>query len=236
MSTLPKIKLPEYEHFLVGLGRTVKFRPFTNQEQKILLMAKEESEKDKNAIIRSVEQIINNCILDDDINIKNLTTFDIEDIFLRIRSKSVGETVTVKYSHDYEDSEGIKKTAFASVDINLDDVKVNTHSSHSKLIKLSDEFSLQMRYPTFEMTETVKDDEDLAISCIECIIHGDDVYNLNDFSKDEIMEFYDSMDTRGLLKIKEFFDTMPSLSHTVELDFGIKKQEVTLRGLNDFFT
>ena len=85
-----------------GIDKKIKFRPYTNREQKILLIAKEEGLDDRERVLEAVIQVLNNCIVDN-IDVMSLSTFDIEDLFIRIRAKSVGEIITIKRSYNYED-------------------------------------------------------------------------------------------------------------------------------------
>ena len=101
---LPKIKHPTYKITIPSNEKEVNFRPFTVQEEKLLLMAKN-SEKTED-IINTVKQVIQNCIIEP-IEIEKLAIFDIEYIFIKLRSKSVGEIVELDYT-DPEDGENIK--------------------------------------------------------------------------------------------------------------------------------
>lgn len=235
---LPKIQHTLYTHKLVGLGKEVKFRPFTNQEQKTLLLAKNAkgSDGEKDAIVNAVEQIISNCTLGK-VDAASLSTFDIEDLFLRIRAKSVGEVITVKYRYDYKDEEDRPKSRFIEAVINVDDIKVQVNPEHTKVIQITDDVGMTMRYPTFKMLKDIATEDDLPVLCIDTIFDKEEIHDRNSVTHQELEAFYDDIDTVGLLKIKKFFDTMPSLQHTVELDMGDgKKEEVTFKGLNDFFT
>ena len=130
---LPKLKHTLYTHYLVGLGKEIKFRAFTNQEQKSLLPAKQEKEN-KQAMTDAVKQIVEACTLGK-LNIDNLATFDLEDLFIRIRSKSVSEISNVRYRFDYEE-DGKPVSKFIDVAINLDEIKVRTNPEHTNKILL----------------------------------------------------------------------------------------------------
>lgn len=234
---LPKIKHTLYSHKLTGLGKEVKFRPFTNQEQKTLLLAKDAkgTDAEKTVVMDAVQQIINNCTLGK-VDGSTLSTFDIEDLFLRIRAKSVGEVIPVKYRYDYKDEEGRPKSRFIEASVNIDDIKVKVHPEHEKTIMVTDTVGVVMRYPTFSMIDGITEDSQLALACIDTIFDDKEVHDRNSVSKEELEEFYGDIDTAGMLKIKKFFDTMPSLQHTVTLDMGDgKKEDVTFKGLHDFF-
>lgn len=234
---LPKIQHTLYSHKLVGLGKEIKFRPFTNQEQKTLLLAKDAkgTADETNVVVNAIEQIISNCTLGK-IDGSTLSTFDIEDLFLRIRAKSVGEVINVQYRYDYRDAEDRPQSRFIKASINVDDIKVKTDPAHTNVIMVSDKIGMTMRYPTFTMMKDLKSEEDLPLECIDTIFDENEIHDRNSVTREELEAFYADIDTAGSLKIKQFFDTMPSLQHTIELDVGDgKMQTVTFKGLNDFF-
>lgn len=232
---LPKITHTLYEHKLVGLNKVVKFRPFTNAEQKILLMAKEE-EGSPRAAFNAMKQIIANCTMNQ-VNADKLSTFDVEDLFLRLRAKSVGEVISVKYRYDYHDEEGKKLSKFIDVSINLDDVKVVTKEEHTNKIELSDTLGIVMKYPTFDLLEGATSDEDIAVACIDYIYDKDEIHSASEQTKEDLFEFYDSIETPGILKIKTFFQTMPRVRHEVEIKLPNDQTEtVVFEGIEDFFS
>lgn len=234
---LPKIQHTLYSHTLTGLGKEVKFRPFTNQEQKTLLLAKDAkgSADENKTMVEALQQIISNCTLGK-VDGSTLSTFDIEDLFLRIRSRSVGEVIGVRYRYDYRDEEDKPKSRFIEASINVDDIKVKVHPEHTKIINLGNDIGLTMRYPTFKILAELKNEEDLPIACIDTIFDANEIHDRNSVTLEELQAFYDDIDTHGLNKIKQFFDTMPTLEHSIELDLGNGKTEiVTFKGLNDFF-
>ena len=90
---LPKVSTPTYELVLPSSGKKIKYRPFLVREEKILIMALES--EDVTQITNSVIDILNSCIMTKGIDITKLATFDIEYLFLNVRSKSVGETIDI---------------------------------------------------------------------------------------------------------------------------------------------
>ena len=93
--SLPKIKYPIFELTLPSNGETVNFRPFTVKEEKFLLISQEsQDQKDR---IRAMRQIVNNCCINLPKDIGLLPVFDLEYCFLKIRAKSVGNIVELKY-------------------------------------------------------------------------------------------------------------------------------------------
>ena len=83
---LPKLAVPEYECTLPVSGTKVSYRPFLVKEEKLLYIAMES--QDEKEMIKAVKNILKACT-----NVKkvdDLATFEIEYLFLRIRSKAVG--------------------------------------------------------------------------------------------------------------------------------------------------
>ena len=85
---LPKLTTPTYELEIPSTDEKIKFRPFLVKEEKILMMAMES--KKSADIVQAVKEIVEECTFNK-INISDMPMFDIEYIFLQIRSKSVGE-------------------------------------------------------------------------------------------------------------------------------------------------
>ena len=113
---LPKIATPTYELEVPSSKKKVKYRPFLVKEEKILIIAMES--EDSNQIANAVKNVISNCILTRGIKVEELSTFDIEYLFLNIRGKSVGEEVEVLVTCP-DDNETQVPTI-----INLDDIQV----------------------------------------------------------------------------------------------------------------
>jgi hypothetical protein len=228
---LPKIKHPTYRITIPSTQKEVNFRPFTVQEEKLLLMAKN-SEKTED-IINTVKQVIQNCIIEP-IDVEKLAIFDIEYIFIKLRSKSVGEIVDLDYN-DPETDENIK------FKINLDDIEVKRNDEHTNKFTLFENIGVVMRYPTLEEVKTVEDngkDEavfTMLIKCIDQIYDEETVYS--DYNEKELDEFINTLPMESMGAIQKFFETMPSVEHTVKLkNKKGETKEVVLKGINSFFT
>lgn len=238
---LPKISTPTYELEIPSNGKKIKYRPFLVKEEKILIMALES--EDMKQISSAIVQILNECILTKGIKISDLATFDIEYIFLNVRAKSVGETVEVNIICPDDEETEVK------TEIEIDNIKVQKNKNHSQIIKLNDELSMKMKYPSLEQfvennfefnTETNDVDKSLSMitSCIDMIYNQEESWSAVDSSKEELREFVDQMNTKQLKEIENFFTTMPKLSHTISVKNPKTKveSEVTLEGLASFFT
>ena len=236
---LPKISTPIYELEIPSLKKKIRYRPFLVKEEKILIIALES--EDSKAIANAVKNVISNCILSKGIKVDDLSTFDIEYLFLNIRGKSVGESVDVLITCPDDE------TTQVPVSINLDEINVEENPKHSRDIKLDDTLTLRMRYPS--MTEFIKnnfdsgdsvsvdDTFDLIVSCIDQIYSEEESWTASDSTKKELLEFVEQLSSKQFKEVEKFFDTMPKLSHTIKVKnpkTGVES-EVVLEGLSAFF-
>ena len=231
---LPKLSIPDYECVLPR-GQKVTYRPFLVREEKLLYLAMET--QDNKEMIKAVKEIIKNCT-----NLKkldDLATFDIEYLFLRIRGKSVGEVSEFKITCPDDEKTQV------DVEVNLDDVKVVIPKEHTTILKVTDEVTITMKYPSLDVfvknnlvdNPGVDDLFKLAASCTESIAEGEDVYEGKDSTTKELVEFYENMNSQQFALVQKFFETMPKLSHTIEV-FNPKTEvtsPIVLEGLASFF-
>ena len=234
---LPKISTPTYELTVPSTGKNIRYRPFLVKEEKILIIAMEsQSEKQ---ITQAVTDVLSNCILTKGVEVNNLSTFDIEFLFLNIRGKSVGETVDVMITCPDDDKTKVP------VQVNLDDIKVITNEDHTRDIPLDGNLTMRMKYPAmgefvknnFNADMQVNDTFDLVISCIEQVFSEEESWAASDCTKKELNEFLEQLDSNQFKKIEQFFETMPKLSHTIKVLNPKTKVEsdVVLEGLTAFF-
>ena len=233
---LPKVNTPTYELVVPSTDEKVKFRPFLVKEEKILLIAMEAQEQ--SGILNAVKDIVKSCTFDK-FDVRKAPIFDIEYIFLNIRAKSVGEVSTVNLRCP-DDNE-----TFVQTEIDLTKVNVQITKGHTNKIELTDEMGMILQYPTldsFTDSTTVINASnmlDVIASCVSQIYDkkGEDVYDAKDSTKQEIIDFLESLNSKQFLEIQKFFDTMPKLTHTVNIENPETKvkSDITLTGLNDFF-
>lgn len=230
---LPKIKSPVFEIVIPSINEPVDFRPFLVKEEKILLMAQTGNDRD---VVKAIKQIINNCCLNDDINVNNLSVVDLEYIFIKLRARSVNNIVTVNYT-DTEDSKDYK------FDINLDEVEVTKPKEVSNKIQVTDEVGIIMSYPNASIIDDMGEFEDemdvlnfFISKCMTQIYDENDVYVVSEYSEEELKDFIDSLDVKTFEKIREFFDASPKLNYTIEYKNSLgNDRKITLETLRDFF-
>jgi hypothetical protein len=232
---LPKLNVPIFELTLPISQRKIKFRPFLVKEEKILLIAQETG--DRNSLINALIQIVNNCILEDNVDVEELPMVELEYLFLQLRSKSVNNVQKISL----RDSEDEK---LYELDVNLDDVEINSGNQVDKKIQLSDDIGIIMKVPNvkrmlsienFTENETQNGIE-IFKACIDKIYDENNVYETSEYSKQELDEFVDTMSSKQFQQVQNYFTTLPKLSHTLKYTNSKgTKREFVLEGLADFF-
>ena len=236
---LPKISTPTYELELPSTEETILYRPFLVKEEKLLVIALES--EDTKQITTAIKTVIKNCIITKNIKVETLPTFDIEFLFLNIRGKSVGEQVDVNIICPDDNETNV------SISINLDDIKVQKNEEHTNKIKVDPTIMMEMKYPSLEQfiknnfdfnNQNAMDQSfDLIASCIDKIYTEDEVWSTSDVTKKEVTEFLESMNSSQFKDIEKFFETMPKLSHKIQITNPKTEveSEVVLEGLASFF-
>ena len=234
---LPILDLPTYELEVPSTKKTIRYRPFLVKEEKVLLLALE-GEDDK-AIEVAVKNLLKGCITSR-IKLENLSTFDLEYIFLKIRAASVGEVVEMEVTCLDDNETKIK------YNLDLNKVEVIFPEGHSNKIMLTEETGIVMRYPGFDrfvqnsvsgVDLSTDDIFDIIAESIDQIFQGDEVYDSSTTTKKEFREFVDSLTTQQFEKIQAFFETAPKLSHSFSVrnpNTGIEST-YTIEGLSNFF-
>ena len=239
---LPKINTPTHELVLPSNGKKIKYRPFLVREEKILVMAMES--EDMKQITTAIVDILNNCILTRGVKVEKLSTFDIEYLFLNVRSKSVGETVEVNVTCPDDGETQVQ------MEIDIDSIKVQKDKNHTNIVKLDDNLSMKLKYPSLnEFIENnfdassnsgkseVAQSLDMITSCIDMIYNEEESWSSTDSTKKELSEFIEQLNTKQFKDVEKFFTTMPKLSHTVKVKnpkTGVENK-VVLEGLASFF-
>jgi len=234
---LPTIVTPSYELTLPSNGKKIKYRPFLVKEEKILILAIESnSMKD---ISRAIKDVLKNCILTKGVKIDELPTFDIEYLFLNIRSRSVGESIDLVITCP-DDNETKVNTQ-----IYIDEIKVKKNKNHNPDIKLDDTYTMRLKYPSLDQFiddnfnfDLDRDNSfDIISSCIDMVFSDEEAWEAKDCTKKELLEFVERLNSSQFKEVETFFDTMPQLSHEIEVENPKTKvkSKVTLEGLASFF-
>ena len=231
---LPKLNTPEYELELPSTGEKIKFRPFLVKEQKLLMMAQES--EDETQLSNTVATIINSCT-NEKVNAEESPLFDIEYVFLQLRSKSVGETADIKVTCPDDNKTQV------DIKVKLDEVSVHMTDDHTNIIQITDNIKIIMKYPVLndmvssnKKTTEMENMFNILYKCIGEIHDEDTIYNRIDMTEKDIDEFIDNLNTKQFETLMNFFKTMPKLRHPITFTNPKtkKKNELILEGLDSF--
>lgn len=233
--SLPKISYPIID-IEISNEKKYKFRPLLVKDEKLLLMAKNTDSRID--IFNSILQIINNCSLNENLNVNKLSLFEIEYIFLKLRGFSIGNKIDVSYI----DGEDNQKYDFI---IDIDEVKIKYPEKEiSNVIEIKDKIGLTLKYPAAELylsdkMNEINDEEKieyLILNCVDKIFDEDNVYDAKLESPEELKRFIDELDILTFNKIQEFFANVPKMEHVIRYKNTLgNDRTITLRNLNDFF-
>ena len=229
---LPEIVTPTHELVVPSTKKKVKYRPFLVKEQKILIIAMESN--DEAQILEAIKNILKNCIISR-LKVDDLALFDIEYLFLQIRARSISEELKLSVTCP---DDGVTKV---DVSFLANDVEIDFPEGHNKIIKLGNDITLEMKYPDLEYFSSVNfseedvDPYDLVAKCIKRVYVGEE--DSGTFTFKEARNWVDTLTAAQFDKIQEFFNTMPSLKHTLDVRNPKTKVEnkIVIEGLVSFF-
>lgn len=202
----PKVDKPIYETEIPSSGRKVKYIPFSVKEEKIVLMANES--EDPIEIISAMKQLINNCVLDT-INVDELSIFDIEWLYIQLKSKASGSVINCVITDEGEEY---------PVRVNLlEDIVLVKPTNHTNTIILDEGkgIGVRLRYPSIstvlnmEKNDALQASFDIIYDCTELVFDQDSVYPVREEQKQEYMDFLDSLSLQQLELIINFFKQQP---------------------------
>lgn len=234
--SLPVLESPKYELTIPSTKKKLQYRPYLVKEEKILLLAMES--KDNGQIVRALLDVIESCTFNK-VKGEDLTVFDLEYIFVQIRSQSVGEGSDIKYPCDSCEKSN-------DIHINLSEVGVVGVSDKKKIIKLTDTVGITLKYPTMKDVKTITDNEKLSdsekalkmiISSIDTIYDAEKIYQSSEYTFDQLSNFVDSFNSKQFEELKTFVEDSPKLSHTKEFTCSScgHENKVVFEGLASFF-
>lgn len=228
--SLPKLETPTYEIVLPSTQEKILFRPFLVKEYKILLTA---LESDTTEINRIVSELVDACTFNK-LNMRELSSFDIEFLFLNMRAKSVGEIANLNLK-----CANCENTMDYELDITKASIKTN--EDHSNKIKITENVFLEMRYPKFEeMMEIYQNFNnekivEMLCSCIKGVYTKEEYFDT--YSKQELLDFVNSFSKDQFEKLETFFLTMPRVYQEIRktCDKCSHENVIMLEGLQNFF-
>lgn len=235
--SLPKIKHPTFDITIDLTSRKVKIRPMLVKEEKILLMAKQSDDRQEQ--LNAIRQVVTNCVVSE-IDCNQLSLFEIEYIFIKIRSLSISSKAKVAY----RDSEDDKVYSF---EVDLDKVQLIQKSDKpaSNVVNLDGSVVIVLKYPPislytqgnfFDLNDEQVFDAVVAGS-IDKIYDSQQTYDLSTTSEQELKEFIDQIPAEQYQQIQQFFNDIPTLDYKIDYTNSKgTKRTITLSTLDDFFT
>jgi hypothetical protein len=100
-----------------------------------------------------------------------------------------------------------------------------------------------MKYPKMDVITDSVGGEDIdsvismIASCIDYIYDDEKMYYAKDSTKEELVEFLETLQSKDLENIKQFFDTMPKMRKTLEFKCGKcnYEEKIDVEGIQNFF-
>lgn len=234
---LPILEAPKYSIRLPSTGKTIEYRPFLVKEEKILLIAQESDSSRE--MLSAMKDIVKACTFNK-VDPNELTSYDLEFLFLKLRSKSVGETATIKVKCE-------KCDTYVPVEVNLDEVEIPSVSSDPVNIMLNDTVGITMRHVRVRDLASLTDERkssadifiDSVIASIHSIFDANGVYLTDETKKDELVNFVQSLSRSHMKEIEKFIADTPKVQLKVKFACTNEEckheNEITLTGIKSFF-
>lgn len=222
---LPTVDAPRILVTLPVSGKKVKFRPFVNKEKKALLLSKETD--DWNSTVETLADVIESCTFGT-VDVRTIPLTDVAFLFVKMRVNAMGNLIPILTqckACDYE----------LQLNYNLDEAKV----SEGWIPELTiDNVTIKFRTPTLPDMEAIgKQDEKFVASLIEGIYTTEEVFDLSEYSIEDLIEWLDLLPDDGIKKLNAHLRTLPTLRQEVKYKCPkcSHEHEVKLEGLADFF-
>ena len=231
---LPVIDRPLFKVVVPIIEKEYTLRPYLMKEEKILLLAQQGN--DQKQIALAIKQVITNCVVGEQVDVDTLPNFVLEYLLLQLRISSVGSEINVAY----RDNEDDQRYEF---DIDLNDIELSIDPNHTDAIELNDTVGLLMKYPNLDIASSFNVDsseEELVLEmvrrCIDKVFTEEEVFDFSEYTFEEQEAFLDQLDRNQVEKIIEFFQTMPTLSYTINYKNSMDNdRSIEMRTLSDFF-
>jgi hypothetical protein len=226
-----------HELTVPSTGKTHNYRPYLVKEEKILLQAKESN--DDKLMMKSLTKLIEACV--ENINTNELTTFDVEYIFLTLRGKSSGETIDVGYKCSHCDASN-------DVQVDLNNIEIsNKAKKDNTIIQLTPDITLEMTYVKYNkminnMNHKKKKDETAEVfkmvrnAIVSVNTEEERVIFADELAQDQDA-FIDSLSSAQFQKITDFITNGPAVVYKDDITCTTCKEvfKIELRGMSSFF-
>lgn len=235
---LPKInEINTIEVQIPSSGTTIEMRPYyVKEERQLLNVARSEKSVD---LLMAIAKLISSCVNTPGFDANTLTSFDIEYLFLKLRSISVGENAEVRVKCSQDDCGHTNQ-----MEVDLSTVEVYTDPDHKSKIQITDNCVVEMAYPKpidfARMMDKAPNQEDMLYrsveACITKVYQDEQVFD--QFTESDVTEFVNSLTQDQFSKLLAFVTTMPVVRKevTIACEKCGRETSHTFEGMNDFFT
>lgn len=240
---LPRLNVPKYELIIPSTKEKVKYRPFLVKEEKIFLIALQEK-ANPSVLFNCIMDMVESCMFNK-VDVKNLTLYDLEYIFMQIRIKSKGNIVHLKFKCNNkiknDKDEEVICGAEQDVEFDLEKITWDDFIAQEKIM-LSETIGIIVTQPLLKdisnltnLSEDKNTNElDTLMNCVKTVFDGDEIYS--EYTKEEFSEFIDSFSSEAYAKVKEFLgkSAKPRASINLKCPKCGKEETIELEGLSDF--
>lgn len=178
---------------------------------------------DAEEIVKTVKQVINNCILNGDVNIDKLPFFDIDYIFIFLRAKSIGESVEVNVTCNNELEDGRRCGNVFEADMDIAKVDIIKNENLNDDIKLDRNKGVKMKYPTYslmkhlEAVAPIDKKTVIIVNSIDRIYDEKGMYSAKDYTKEQLTEFVEGLTEEKYKKLEEYVDNFPTFAARLDV-------------------
>ena len=225
-----QIANPTYSDIIPSTKQRISMSPFKVGDEKVLLMASES--KDAGAMANALKDVIRNCV--DDVEPEKLAHYDLEYLFIKLRSISVGEVASIAIKCDNCDTQN-------KIDVDLTSIEVRERKDHNNLIKVNDNLAFKMKSPDLvdiaKTEQTVDSLIKLIASSVETVFYGEETITVGPSDIDDLLGIINQLNTKQFQLFQDFFATAPKLSKDIEFKCGEcgHQNNKVLEGLASFF-
>lgn len=228
---LPIVSAPTIVLELPVSGKKIKYRPFVNKEKKALLLSKDAG--DWESTFETLRDVMLSCT-NGDLDIREIPISDVGYMFIQLRIQSIGDVVSVTTKCQ-------KCEETIAMNYNLGDIKVDK-SRWKDTLMVTDSIGIVFRSPTFEDMQYVsgekKNPEMFIVSLITSIFNESEVFDIKEYSKEDLIEWMDSeFNDEHMKKINEHLKLLPQMKQTINYKCPKcgHEHQIVLEGLSDFF-
>lgn len=229
---LPVNRLPSFTTTIPSTGELIKYVPFTNGQEKLLLTAAESDNPSDN--VTAIKDLIKECY--QGIVVDKLTSYDIDYLFIQLRIQSVSNISELYFKSMQCGKTGKECEKTLKLNINLNDITVQQYDAESDeyktyspiqyknggiAIQITDSVGIVIKHPGFDAQEKYSklknpSEDDLIKLCIVSIYDDETVNTRDDFTDEELDEFYDTLLSNQLTPLYTFIRNIPKVRYEAE--------------------